>query len=106
MILSRQEAIEKGEKFYCTGIPCKYGHLSERYRSGVCVECQRVRNRSKDKCENYGRVKEWRVRNPHLRAEQHARHYDKNRARVRKYGQRMRAAYRALKELGIEIGDI
>ena len=31
--------------FYFTGLPCKYGHIVERYGStGHCVECVRLRN--------------------------------------------------------------
>jgi hypothetical protein len=32
-------------RFYNTGKPCKYGHLSDRYTSNnECVECRRVKN--------------------------------------------------------------
>lgn len=31
------------------GTPCKYGHTPERYPSGACVECTRLRGREHDK---------------------------------------------------------
>lgn len=40
-ILSRKEAKELGLKFYFTGNPCKYGHVSERRTSnGFCIGCE------------------------------------------------------------------
>lgn len=39
-ILSRKDAISAGEKKYFTGIPCKNGHLAERYtQSSSCESC-------------------------------------------------------------------
>ena len=36
----RREARERGEKFFETGRPCKYGHVCKRYAStGGCIEC-------------------------------------------------------------------
>jgi 5-methylcytosine-specific restriction endonuclease McrA len=33
-------ARQAGQRFYFTGIPCKNGHISERYSSrGACVQC-------------------------------------------------------------------
>lgn len=38
----RADAKESGSKTYHTGLPCKHGHLCERYTSnGYCVECAR-----------------------------------------------------------------
>jgi len=45
-IVTRQQAIEQGLKKYFTGKPCKYGHLSARYASGPCIECE-LSNRQK-----------------------------------------------------------
>ena len=37
---SREEAGARGEKRYFTGLPCKRGHMSERYtRTGWCCAC-------------------------------------------------------------------
>jgi hypothetical protein len=45
---SREEAIEAGEIFYYTGLPCKNGHLAKRYTtSGQCIECARAIFRAK-----------------------------------------------------------
>lgn len=41
-IISRQDAIKRGLKKYFTGIPCKNGHISERYlQSSACELCIR-----------------------------------------------------------------
>ena len=38
--MSRDEALQAGRKRYFTGLPCRRGHLAERYTSmGGCVEC-------------------------------------------------------------------
>ena len=39
-ITSRQDAITFGRRKYFTGVPCKNGHVSERYtQSSVCLDC-------------------------------------------------------------------
>jgi FKBP-type peptidyl-prolyl cis-trans isomerase len=39
----RQEALERGEKTFLTGVPCKHGHYARRYTSsGACVECDKI----------------------------------------------------------------
>lgn len=39
-ITNRQEAIQRGQKYFYTGKPCKYGHLTKRYvGNGGCYEC-------------------------------------------------------------------
>lgn len=42
---SRKEAITLGLKRYFTGKPCKHGHLSERNIHGMCMECEREKDR-------------------------------------------------------------
>ena len=42
LVQSRTEARKKGLSRYFTGVPCKYGHIAERTRSGNCVECRRI----------------------------------------------------------------
>jgi hypothetical protein len=39
IIISRKEAKQQGLKYYFTGIPCKWGHISKRMISGMCYEC-------------------------------------------------------------------
>ena len=54
-IISRKEAKEKGLKRYFTGIPCKDGHIAERYTKwGHCSECKRLlrRKNRRDKGKN------------------------------------------------------
>ena len=49
-VISRKEAKELGLTRYFTGLPCKYGHLEERFSScGHCVACskQKVKKRHK-----------------------------------------------------------
>ena len=37
------EAVERGEKTYVTGMPCRNGHHASRYvSSGACTECDRI----------------------------------------------------------------
>lgn len=49
----REQASRNGYSYYSTGVPCKRGHLGERYvLSGACVECSREReNRRRDLVE-------------------------------------------------------
>tara|TARA_R110000803_G_scaffold175898_1_gene238467 strand:- start:752 stop:1288 length:537 start_codon:yes stop_codon:yes gene_type:complete len=42
-IVPRKEALELGVKSYFTGKLCKWGHRSERYSSGGCAICMRLR---------------------------------------------------------------
>jgi hypothetical protein len=51
MYSTREEALENNEKFFFTGVPCKYGHVSYRYcANGRCSECARIRTKTiKDK---------------------------------------------------------
>lgn len=59
-IISRQEAIDNGLKFYFTGKPCKRGHISERMISCICVEChkedgEKYRKNNKEKIKKYSK---------------------------------------------------
>ena len=38
---TRKEAMATGAKYYCTGQPCKRGHIALRKTKGVCVECMK-----------------------------------------------------------------
>jgi hypothetical protein len=45
-IVSKEEAIIIGQKWYFTGIPCKNGHIDKRYTNTcVCYSCKRRMNR-------------------------------------------------------------
>lgn len=63
-VVSKEDAINKGLNKYFTGLPCKYGHVAERYvTSRSCVECavnreqeynpERARVYAKARYENY-----------------------------------------------------
>lgn len=54
-IISRAEAARKGRKTYFTGIPCKHGHISERYTSNnVCITCSNIYNSRRVAKTRYG----------------------------------------------------
>lgn len=41
-ITTRREAYAQGSTRYFTGVPCKQGHVAQRYvSSGACLDCQR-----------------------------------------------------------------
>lgn len=44
-LISRNDAADKGRRTFFTGMPCRAGHVSERYTSnGTCLQClQRFR---------------------------------------------------------------
>jgi hypothetical protein len=52
-IISKKEAIERGQIYYYTGKPCKHGHDSVRMvKGGACNQCSVIRgeiNRNKDR---------------------------------------------------------
>lgn len=41
-IVLKHEALALGLKKYFTGVPCKRGHISERYATGACIECMSI----------------------------------------------------------------
>lgn len=40
---ARRKAIEAGKPRYFTGLPCKHGHISDRWVDGACVKCTQQR---------------------------------------------------------------
>ena len=53
-IISREEAIKKGLKKYFTGIPCKHGHISERFvLQNKCVVCKHESGRKHASTEKF-----------------------------------------------------
>ena len=56
-ILKRSEAIAKGLKIFCSGLPCKNGVIGLRHISGRCL-CNIC------KLEGSKKTKEWRQKNP------------------------------------------
>jgi hypothetical protein len=100
---SRAKAREVGSKFYFTGLPCKRGHVVERYVSGSCVTCalekgaafrlanpeearRRVRASKKlspEKLRAQDRL--WRERNPEKSRAKTRRWCERNPEKVRAY---------------------
>jgi hypothetical protein len=39
---TRAEAKASGAKYYCTGEPCKHGHIAPRKVKGACTECLKI----------------------------------------------------------------
>lgn len=71
-IITRKEAKERGLDKYCTGKPCKYGHVDERYVSTRdCVVCKKEYNK-KWRGDNKEYGKKWREDN-----KEHKKEYDK-----------------------------
>ena len=85
-IISKEKAIEIGQKWYFTNIPCQKGHIDKRYcNTGICYECKRLQNKrnNKNNPETHKRItkktyeknkekifkltKEWVKRNPERR---------------------------------------
>ena len=58
LLVSRKQAKLLGLPRYCTGKPCKHGHLCERYvAGGACAECIRVLLTAKRRARG---VPEWK----------------------------------------------
>ena len=55
--MRRKEAKAKGLKTYNTGVPCKYGHMSDRRVSNCrCITCDEVyRKDNKERLKEYHR---------------------------------------------------
>ena len=76
-IVTRQEALSQGLKFYFTGKPCKQGHVNLRYTSGAsCKACTDARA-LKSYRDNIEEGKKKR-RNWHKRNAEHSKAYRKN----------------------------
>jgi HNH endonuclease len=69
-IINKSAAKAAGLKRFCTGRPCKYGHISERFvASGMCVQCQRDKYAANPQIDK-ARIKAWRDANPEKAAAQ------------------------------------
>ena len=45
-IITRNEAIEKGQNWYFTGRPCKHGHIAKRdVINANCSKCRKIRTK-------------------------------------------------------------
>lgn len=73
-IISRTEAQARGLKRYFTSVPCRHGHIAERYTcSERCFECDRIFRDARSSLRAIHH-KRWRDRNP-----------NKNRAKAKKW---------------------
>ena len=77
-VISRNKAIDLGLRFYFTGKPCKYGHVSERYvTSYFCKECMEQRYEdNKEEIKSYVRARYWE--DPQKALEDKKKYYNKN----------------------------
>jgi hypothetical protein len=76
-----KEARETGANHYFTGKSCKHGHISKRFTSGECFECQAEKAlvwREKNKERYEERQKEWRNDNPDKVKKYNQKAWDKN----------------------------
>lgn len=64
--MTREQAKLEGLVRYPSHVPCRNGHVGERYvRMNNCVECQRRRDQSPEKLsENRIRAREWAKKHP------------------------------------------
>lgn len=71
MNITRDSARAQGLKRFWTGVPCEFGHDSERYvSSGGCIDCLNMRTnraRKEKRKDGKGRTRA-RVRTPHVNA--------------------------------------
>ena len=74
VVISREEAIERGLKTYFTGEPCKHGHVAgRRVDNSGCLECRRERS------------KEYRERNKEYVKEYWKEYYEQNKDHIKEY---------------------
>ena len=72
-VISRQEALQRGEKLYFTGKACKNGHICERdVFTYCCIECRRIYVRRSEASRRVWEAANRERRNAYRRA------YDKN----------------------------
>lgn len=82
-LISRKDARARGLKFFFTGVPCKHGHIAERYATHEkCAECERVR-RATLKYRRY--QKTYRASPKYKATEKNRRASPKYKATERKY---------------------
>lgn len=94
-IITRQEAISQGFKYYFTGVPCKRNHVCNRLTGNSgCLECDRLIRRKLEKDFYYRHRErllkkkkpyqdEYREKNRKRINEQKIRHYEANKERIR-----------------------
>jgi 5-methylcytosine-specific restriction endonuclease McrA len=95
-IVEKRDALARGLRFYCTGKPCKYGHIAERYLTGACVVCvrekARIQYQNADKVLERQRLKAWRLANPEAFRTSQRKWQAKNKAKLAAYSRAWVAA--------------
>lgn len=81
LIITKQEAIEKQLKFFHTGKPCKYGHISKRYISGSCYECKKI-YREENRANSMAYSRKHRMLNKDAIANKKREKYKKDRLEI------------------------
>lgn len=102
-----EEARRSGAKRYFTGVPCKYGHIAERYVSdGNCAACKEARKHMPSvKASHIAACLKWRKKNHERVLElQRNRRYRDPRYQMLA-GSKYRAKQRKL-EWDLKVGDI
>ncbi len=115
METTRKAALAKGDKYYDTGKPCKYGHYSKRFTSSWgCVVCDAGRwnqlsdaEKNRERIKHTASAKKWRLANLERHREYQAAYRAKQREkklrdkarkeRRRQYQKAYRAKQRARK---------
>lgn len=73
-IISRDQARGAGEQKFFTGLPCKYGHIAERYvKTGRCCQC------------NIEKCKKWKAANGDIKRELDRKYREENRQALSDY---------------------
>jgi hypothetical protein len=97
-IVTKQQAKDRGLKRYFTGVPCKRGHICERYiQGGACIECMMLANiKNKWYENNIERAKEnmhrWANANSERKKELANRWYKNNMEQAKKLASNWRKA--------------
>lgn len=90
---SVQEARELGEKWYFTGIPCKYGHIAVRSTSSrCCYECTWHNHQKQEHKDKFNaRQRADTALNKEKYAAKRKKHYDKHKDYINEKSRRWRA---------------
>lgn len=97
-MITRAEAIRSGASRYFTGVPCKRGHVAERYVASktcrICADANAQKTKDKNPDKYLALVKVWQKANPDRVAKYQLLKNRKNPARRNKWT----ADYRAAKD--------
>lgn len=84
--------------FYCTGLPCKYGHVADRYvKNCMCVECHKTH------WEKYPPSEKQQLKRISVAQAWNDAHRDEIKVQSKTRSAKQRAAFVALKQMGVNI---